>query len=100
MKDSVFAFLAKNYASFTMRRFKMRTYITVITILIMARLCFGGTGDVVIHLNGGEDVAYIGDTTTIEVWIKNDADLQALSMPFKFSIGRNYQFISSGALGY
>jgi Dockerin type I domain/FlgD Ig-like domain len=78
----------------------MRTFFTVITILIMAQLCFGSTGDVKIHLNGGDDVAYVGDTNTIEIWIKNDTELLGIVMPFEFSIGRNYQFISSGSFGY
>jgi len=51
-----------------------------------------GVGDVAIHLNGGADVAYIGDTNTVEFWIKNDVQLIGLMLGFEFSIGRNYTF--------
>ncbi|UCD94158.1 MAG: hypothetical protein JSU69_10395 [Candidatus Zixiibacteriota bacterium] len=53
---------------------------------------FYGSGDVEVHLNGGDDVAYIGDTNIVEIWIKNDAVVKALGLGFEFSIGRIYQF--------
>jgi hypothetical protein len=40
----------------------------------------GGSGGVTIHLNGGDDVAYIGRTNTFEIWIDNSTDLKGLSL--------------------
>ncbi|MCX6830264.1 MAG: dockerin type I repeat-containing protein [candidate division Zixibacteria bacterium] len=58
-------------------------------------------GDVTIHLNGGADVAYIGDTNTIEFWIRNDAKIMAMSIAFEFTIGRSYYFDPThGPKGY
>ena len=49
-------------------------------------------GDVEVHLNGGDDVAYIGVANTVEFWIMNDEKLAEMSLGFEFSIGRTYQF--------
>lgn len=60
-----------------------------------------GLGDVIVQLNGGDNVAYIGDTNTVEVWVKNDAPLTTINLWFEFIIGRNYQFDPShGSIGY
>jgi len=60
-----------------------------------------GLGDVIVLLNGGANVAYIGDTNTVEVWIKNDASLTTIDLWFEFIIGRNYQFDPNyGSTGY
>jgi hypothetical protein len=60
-----------------------------------------GLGDVIVLLNGGANVAYIGDTNTVEVWIKNDAPLTTIDLWFEFIIGRNYQFDPNyGSTGY
>jgi len=50
------------------------------------------TGDVTIHLNGGDDVAYIGDTNLVEIWIKNSVELAGVDLSFSFLIGRSYEF--------
>jgi hypothetical protein len=80
--------------------------IPVLAILVM--LVFGmgqdvgAQGyDVEIHLNGGDDVAYIGEDNIVEIWIKNTDFVYALSLPFEFSIGRSYVLDPShGAFGY
>jgi hypothetical protein len=60
-----------------------------------------GLGDVIVLLNGGANEAYIGDTNTVEVWIKNDAPLTAINLWLEFIIGRNYQFDPNyGSSGY
>lgn len=51
-----------------------------------------GNGDITVHLNGGLDEAYVGDTNIIEVYIANDAMLTGMSFAFEFSIGRNFAF--------
>jgi hypothetical protein len=56
-------------------------YVAAITVFgVFYGLCgvaFGyGIGDVTIHLNGGDDVAYIGEVNTLEIWIANDARLR------------------------
>jgi hypothetical protein len=52
-----------------------------------------GLGDVSIKLNGGENVAYIGETNTMEVWITNDAPLSVLSLCFKLDIKVPYTWV-------
>lgn len=75
-------------------------------VFLLLFLCFGtagatGYGNVEVHLNGGDDVAYIGETNTIEIWIENDAVVDGLSLGFEFSIGRDFQFNASyGSYGY
>jgi hypothetical protein len=60
-----------------------------------------GIGDVAVHLNGGDDVAYIGDTNIVEFWIKNDVKLAGMSIGFEFTIGREYEFDPvHGGTGY
>jgi hypothetical protein len=49
-------------------------------------------GDVEVHLNGGDDVAYIGVNNIVEFWIMNDEKLSMMELGFEFSIGRTYQF--------
>jgi hypothetical protein len=55
-----------------------------------------GDGDVVIRLNGGDDVAYIGEINSFEIWIKNDAPLTAMCVAFHIVIDgtmiRDYQW--------
>ncbi len=34
--------------------------------------------DICVHLNGGEDVAYIGEYNTLEIWVANDIDIKTL----------------------
>ncbi|MCK4656465.1 MAG: hypothetical protein KAT85_05515, partial [candidate division Zixibacteria bacterium] len=70
-------------------------------LLLAGSAMASGIGDVTIHLNGGDDVVYIGDTNIVEFWIKNDVKLQAMSLGFIFTIGRNYAFDPAhGASGY
>ncbi len=41
----------------------------------------GGSGGIVtLHLNGGDDVAYIGRSNTLEIWLENPDALEALSL--------------------
>lgn len=73
-------------------------FASVLIILgLFCSLAFAGNdryqdGDVVVHLNGGDDVAYIGQNNTIEYWIMNDAKLTGMSIAFEFSIVTNYAF--------
>ena len=48
--------------------------------------------DVEIRLNGGDDVAYIGEDNIVEVWIKNTKPIETMTLRCESSIGRNYQF--------
>jgi len=80
----------------------------LVCILFLAGLVLGdaeggrsGNGFVEVHLNGGDDVAYIGQWNIIEIWIENDAVLDGASMGFEISIGRDYYLDSTyGAFGY
>ena len=63
----------------------------VIAILSVASaVAFAGTGDVVVRLNGGDNVAYVGETNTVEVWIKNDAELSKVCLGFHCRVGRDF----------
>ncbi len=62
-------------------------------LLLGASVLGSGNGDVVIHLNGGDDVAYIGDTNTVEIWMRNDAGLTDMTIGFEFNIGRERTFL-------
>ena len=58
-------------------------------------------GDVEIRLNGCADMAFIGQTNVVEIWIANDAIVNAMSIGFEFDIGRTFQFNSTyGSHGY
>jgi hypothetical protein len=48
--------------------------------------------DVEVHLNGGADVAYVGQTNIVEIWIQNEESLGAVSMAFEISCGVSYSF--------
>jgi hypothetical protein len=51
-----------------------------------------GYGNVHVYLNGGDNVAYIGQTNTIEFWIENDATVHGMSIGFEFDIQVAFQF--------
>jgi hypothetical protein len=42
-----------------------------------------GADDVCVHLNGGDDVAYIGELNTLEIWISNDITVRTMQFPFE-----------------
>ncbi len=42
-----------------------------------------GANDVCVHLNGGDDVAYIGELNTLEIWVANDVDISTLEVAFE-----------------
>ena len=46
-------------------------------VLVMPGVSLGAN-DICVHLNGGDDVAYIGEYNTLEIWVANDIDLEAL----------------------
>jgi hypothetical protein len=52
-----------------------------------------GVGDVTIKLNGGANVAYIGQVNTIEIWITNDAQLNLISTCYKIDINQPYTWV-------
>lgn len=77
----------------------------------VALVCFVGlwftkvgvasSGDIEIHLNGGQDVLHIGQVNTIEIWIKNDAVLQGMTVAFEFSSPLNFLIDSAfGSHGF
>lgn len=61
-----------------------------------------GWGDVEIRLNGGTNVAYIGENNIVEIWIENDATLLSMILGLEFDItGVSYQFNPAyGTFGY
>jgi hypothetical protein len=83
--------------------------IFLIATLIIAALAFAagtaafasGVGDVEIRLNGCANMAFIGLPNTVEIWIKNDANLDSMRLGFEFDIGRNFLFNPAwGSHGY
>lgn len=78
----------------------------MLLILLLLIFCLGRSViaqdyDVEIRLNGGDDVAYIGEDNIVEVWIKNIKLIEEMTLSFEFSIGRNYQFDPTyGAFGH
>jgi hypothetical protein len=57
----------------------MKSLVWIVALLLMPSISLGAN-DVCIHLNGGDDVAYIGEYNTLEIWIANDVDLKALQL--------------------
>ena len=53
-----------------------------------------GVGDVTIHLNGGDDVAYIGQENTLEIWYSNDDRLTGISTGLEINYGGPYRRLS------
>jgi len=88
---------------------RRRTHVIIPALLLLTAAPFlsaparaSGYGDVQIRLNGGDNVAYIGETNIIEIWIENDEPLLGISMGFEMSIsGVSYQFEPEyGLFGY
>ncbi len=67
--------------------------VSVLMLLSWQHLGATGQGDVTIKLNGGANVAYIGETNTMEVWITNDVQLSSISMCFKLDINVPYTWV-------
>jgi hypothetical protein len=66
-------------------------------------VCSGSfaNGDIEIHLNGGDDVAYTGQVNTVEFWVRNGDALDSMSIAFEYSVGRDYAVKSDyGSHGY
>jgi hypothetical protein len=60
-----------------------------------------GVDDVTVRLNGGANVAYIGQANTLEILIRNDQPFTISDLPFRISIGRAYSFNATfGNKGY
>jgi hypothetical protein len=74
---------------------KRSHFITFVLLLLVSGpgLWAAGLGDVSIKLNGGANVAYIGETNTMEIWITNDAQLSAVSLCFKVDINDPYTWV-------
>jgi hypothetical protein len=64
-----------------MKRILNVAMITVFGIFYgLSGVAFGyGDGDYSVHLNGGDDVAYIGEINTLEIWMANDVQLQEMT---------------------
>lgn len=68
-----------------MRRIMIPTMLLLVA-LVSVSVRAAGNGEVVLKMNGGDDIAYIGEVNTLEVWIKNDAPLSALELSFGMRI--------------
>lgn len=66
--------------------------LTLLTVAALAQESRDGNGNVVVSLNGGDNVAYIGETNTVEIWIENDALVQGLNLGFEFAIQVDFDF--------
>jgi hypothetical protein len=55
----------------------MKKLIWFTMLLLMPNVGLGAN-DICVHLNGGDDVAYIGEYNTMEFWVANDIELKAL----------------------
>jgi len=82
-------------SEFNKRCIVILVIVCIIPTVAVSQNTKSGFGDVTVHLNGGADVAYIGDTNTIELYITNDAPLNGLSLGFEFSIQTAYEFDST-----
>ena len=60
----------------------MKKLILITILLVIPSICLG-VNDICVHLNGGDDVAYIGELNTLEIWIANDIDLLSLQFPLE-----------------
>ena len=55
----------------------MKKLVWFMLLLLMPNVGLGAN-DICVHLNGGDDVAYIGEYNTMEFWVANDIELKAL----------------------
>lgn len=55
----------------------MKKLMWIMILLLMPGMSLGAN-DICVHLNGGDDVAYIGEYNTMEIWIANDIDVRTL----------------------
>ncbi len=55
----------------------MKKLIWLMLLLIVPNVGLGAN-DICVHLNGGDDVAYIDEVNTMEIWVANDIDLRVL----------------------
>jgi hypothetical protein len=60
-----------------LEEFEMKNLICAMMVLVMPGLSLGAN-DICVHLNGGVDVAYIGEYNTLEIWVANDIDIKTL----------------------
>jgi hypothetical protein len=55
----------------------MKRLVWIVVLLLMPGVSLG-VNDICVHLNGGDDVAYIGEYNTLEIWIANDIDIKTM----------------------
>ena len=60
----------------------MKKLILIAVLLLLPGMSLAAN-DICVHLNGGDDVAYIGEYNTMEIWIANDVELRAIQFPLK-----------------
>ncbi len=60
----------------------MKKLTWVLILLLMPGVGLAAN-DICVHLNGGDDVAYIGELNTLEIWIANDVEIQTVQFPFE-----------------
>ena len=78
-----------------MRRSAILTMLGVAALLSVSALA-AGSGDVIILLNSGDNVAYIGETNEVEIWVRNDELLTEMTLGFQFRIGLDHSFVLDG----
>jgi len=86
-----------------MRKFSLIAAVAIAAAVVMpVSIAFAtGVGDVEIRLNGCANMAFIGQTNTLEIWIANDAMLDGMVIGFEIDIGRTFQFNGTyGSHGY
>ncbi|MFH2055723.1 MAG: FG-GAP-like repeat-containing protein, partial [bacterium] len=73
---------------------KTRSVFLGLAVLLLGsmNLFASGVGDVEIRLNGCSNMAFIGETNILEIWIANDDLLDGMTIGFEISIGRNFSF--------
>lgn len=66
----------------------------VIAFFCVPCLCLGATGNIEVHMNGpGQDVVFLNDWNTMEIWIENTDLIYAMLLSFELTWTDNYHVI-------
>lgn len=68
------------------------SFVTCLIMVLVGVTAFAEVpGDISVELNGGKNVAYIGETNTVEIWITNAKPLYGMTVGLQISSSGKYE---------